>query len=405
MDENDLFGLLKLWNPWEKDVSTGILRLRYVHPLLDYMERKEILVIKGIRRCGKSTILKQVMAKLVESGVIKNQLLYVNLEDYRLIGNTDLSIFDEILSVYRQHVNQKRKVYFFIDEIQVVKNWEKWIRTMYDQEESIKFIITGSNASLLSKELSTLLTGRNLSFTISPLSYKEFKLFSKGDLDEYLEFGGFPEVVLEKNKEKKTAILQQYFEDILNRDIISRFTIRNAKEFTDLARSIVATSGTKVSLNKLAKVFGLSKDTIATYINYMIDAFILSEVTYFSHSAKIKHDITKLPKLYVRDTGFIHIVSSRKNIGRLYENAVLIKLQEKNREISYWSSLHSEVDFVTEKHAINVTATDNIPEREQKGLQEFTQLNKDFTTFLITKSTNKENIKGIIPFLESENPL
>lgn len=404
MDENDLLGLLKQWNPWEKNISTGISRIQYVHPLLDYMDRKEILVIKGIRRCGKSTILKQVMAKLIMQGVKPSQLLYVNLEDYRLIGN-ELSIFDEILSVYRKHLNPSKKAYFFIDEIQAVKNWEKWLRTMYDQEQNIKFVITGSNASLLSKELSTLLTGRNLSFTISPLSYPEFKTFSKGDLDEYLEFGGFPEVVLEKNKEKKTAILQQYFEDILNRDIISRFTIRNAKEFTDLARSIVGTSGTKVSLNKLAKVFGLSKDTISVYINYMIDAFILTEVTYFSHSAKIRHDITKLPKLYVRDTGFIHIVTARKNVGRLYENAVLIKLQEKNKEISYWSTLHSEVDFITEKYAINVTATDSIPEREHKGLQEFIRTNKDFTPLLITKSTNKENVKGLITFLESEKPL
>jgi len=402
MDETTIIEVLKRWNPWEKAIDTGIKRQRYIRKIYPYLERKEIIVLKGIRRSGKSTIIRQLISELINNKVDKKQILYLNLEDYNFANDLKIELFEEVLNAYKKHSNNKRKIYFFIDEVQNVKGWERWVRTKYDLNENIKFVITGSSASLLPKEFSALLTGRNLSFKVMPLSLAEFLEFSQTkSLEEYMEFGGFPEVVLEKSKDKKALILRQYFDDIVHKDIVDRYNIRNAKQLIEIARYLVSTSGSKVSFNKLSKVFGISKDTISTYISYMIDAYLLSEVTYFSYSAKIKHDISKLPKLYALDNGLINVVSIRysKNLGQMFENSVFISLAEQFEEISYWSELKSEVDFIAGNRAINVTATDEIPKREIQGLEEFYKTHKNFNSLLVTKSTSRDYMISLYNFL------
>jgi len=404
MDETTIINVLKRWNLWEKEVEIGIKRAKYIEKIYPYMNRKEVLVLKGIRRSGKSTIIKQLMLELINNGINKKQILYLNLEDYNFTNNLNIKLFEDTLSAYLDYSNNKKRVYFFIDEIQKIEGWEKWIRTKYDLNEDIKFIITGSTASLLSKELSTLLTGRNLSFKIMPLSYSEFLEFSKTkSLQDYLLYGGFPEVVLEESEDKKRFILQQYFSDIIHKDIIDRYNIRNAKQLIEIARYLVSVAGSKISFNKLSKVFGISKDTIINYVSYMIDAYLLNEVTYFSYSAKIKHDVTKLPKIYALDNGLINVVSIKysENLGQMFENAVLIKLFDQFDEICYWSEISSEVDFIVLKKAINVTATNKVPKRERKGLDDFIKRYKIFSQMIITKSITKDDMISLPDFLKS----
>lgn len=400
MEEATIIEVLKRWNPWEKKLEAGIKRPKYIKKIYPFLERKEVLVLKGIRRSGKSTIVRQLINQLINKGIDKKQILYLNLEDYNLANGLDIELFEDVLNAYKAYSKNRKKVYFFVDEIQKIDGWEKWIRTKYDLNDKIKFIITGSSASLLSRELSTLLTGRNLSFKIMPLSFTEFLSFSKNkSIEEYLEYGGFPEVVLEQSDDKKKVILQQYFEDIIHKDIIDRYKIRNTKQLIELARYLVSTSGSKVSFNKLSKVFGISKDTVSMYIEYMINAYLLFEVTYFSYSAKIKHDVTKLPKLYALDNGLVGAVSIKysKNRGQMFENTVIIRLAEQFEDVSYWSDLRSEVDFIVDKSAINVTASDEVREREILGLENFNKKHKGFSLLLVTPSTKKE---GIIPLLE-----
>lgn len=402
MDKSTIIEVLKKWNPWEKKIDAGIGREIYIEKIYPYIGRKEVIVLKGIRRCGKSTIVKQLILKLIKDKADKNQILYLNLEDYNFANDLRIDIFEAVLNAYRNYSKNKNKIYFFIDEIQKIDGWEKWIRTKYDLNENIKFIVTGSSASLLSKEFSTLLTGRNLSFKIMPLSFKEFIKFSKNkSLKEYFKFGGFPEVVLEQSEEKKMLLLQQYFEDIIHKDVVDRYSIRNAKQLVEIARYLVSVAGSKVSLNKLSKVFGISKDTLSQYIRYMIDAFLLFEVTYFSYSAKIRHDVTKLPKLYALDNGLINAVSIKysENIGRMFENAVLIKLLEKFEEVHYWSELKSEVDFIVDKIALNITATDKIHEREMQGLMDFQKRHKGFSSLMVTQTKTENNMLSILNFL------
>ncbi len=404
MDDATIVEILKKWNPWEKELSLGVKRSEYVQKIYPFLERKEVVVLKGIRRSGKSTLIKQLIAELIKNGVDKKQILYLNLDEYNFANDLKIELFENVLNAYKNYSKNREKTYFFIDEIQEIKGWEKWVRTKYDLNENIKFVVSGSSATLLSKELSTLLTGRNLSFKIMPLSFKEFLQFRKGGtLEEYLKFGGFPEVVLEKSEDKKLFLLRQYFDDIIHKDIVDRYNIRNAKQLTELAKYLVSVAGSKISLNKLSKVFGLSKDTLALYVSYMINAYLLFEVTYFSYSAKIKHDVTKLPKLYVLDNGLINVVSIKysKNRGQMFENTVLIKLLEKYDEVSYWSELKSEVDFIVDVKAINVTASSKIAEREIKGLEDFQKKHKNFSTLLIAESTANQNTGSLLDFLQN----
>lgn len=399
---DDIIEILKKWNPWEKELDSGIKRDVYLKKIYPYLGRKEVIVLKGIRRSGKSTIVKQLIVGLIKNRVSKNQILYLNLEDYGFADKLTINLFEDVLAAYKKYSQHKKKIYFFIDEIQKIPSWEKWVRTKYDLNDNIKFIITGSSASLLSKELSTLLTGRNLSFTIMPLSFNEYMDFIKiENIEEYMKFGGFPEVVLEKSEEKKIALLQQYFEDIIHKDIIDRYSIRNTRQIIVLAQYLVSASGSTLSVNKLSKVFGIAKDTLQTYINYMIDAYLLFEVPYFSYSVKVKHDVSKLPKLYCLDNGLIHTVNIKysKNLGQMFENTIFIKLVEKYKEISYWKEMQSEVDFIVDKIAINVTATDTIPEREFQGLEDFNKKHKGFRRIIIVPSLKKEDVIPIREFL------
>lgn len=403
MEETILRQVLLKWNMWKKDINVGIRREQYIQKIYPYMERKEIIVLKGIRRSGKSTIIKQLMRELVKNGIEKTQILLLYLEDYHLKENLSVDLFENALTCYKKQTKNRKKVYMFLDEVQKIDGWETWVRTKYDQEEDIKFIVTGSCASLLAKEYSTLLTGRILSFQIMPLNYTEYLSFSTTKtLKEYLQYGGFPEVVLEQDEEKKKFLLEQYFENVIHKDIIDRYAIRNSQQLFALARYLISTSGAKVSKNKLSHVFGIAKDTIALYIRYMLDAFLLLEVSYFSYSAKIKYDVSKLTKYYATDLGLVFVSNPKysENKGQMFETAVALKLTEQHSEIYYWYENEGEVDFIAGKSAIQVTATNKIPEREIKSIHLFEKRYKGFTSLIITESKIEENMTSLVRFLQ-----
>ena len=202
--------------------SVGHTRKKYINEIVSVLDRKEIIILKGIRRSGKTTIIKQIIKHLKKT-ISEKQILYVNLDDYNFLPHLSIKLLDFII----EQLPKTKKCYLFLDEIQKIPNFESWLRTQYDREIKIKFIISGSNSSLLAKDLATLLTGRNLTFEIFPLDYSEFKEFSKGKIDEFLTYGGFPEVVLEKNKENKLKLLRGYISDIINKDILYKNEVRD----------------------------------------------------------------------------------------------------------------------------------------------------------------------------------
>lgn len=385
----------------------GVIREKYLAEIMPFVERKEVIILKGIRRSGKSTIMKQMMHSLVkEKGVAVEDIIYINIEDYRLINDLDLHLLEQLLEL---RPNKTVRFYLFIDEIQLIPKWEKWVRTYYDRNDGIKFIISGSCASLLDKEYATALTGRNITFQIKPLSFIEFLEFKKDKksetlLEEYLELGGFPEVVLEENKEMKKRLLKQYIDDIINKDIVNRHNIRNARQVLLLAKYLNSNVGQKTSFNKIAKAFGLSVETVIRYVQHMIDAYLICEVPFHSYSVKVKYDKTKQPKYYVADNGLINImdIEFSRNLDKKYENVVFLKLSEKY-SLTYWQD-ENEVDFVFENTGINVTATDKIAARELEGLKKLKETDKNVKNLvLITPNTSKQegeiNIARLLNFL------
>jgi len=315
-----------------------------------FLKPRHSIIITGIRRCGKSVFLSQIINNFFDN------YYYINFEDERL-ADFELKDFNLLYEVCIELFGRSRT--FFLDEVQNVQDWERWVRRMY--EDDFKFFITGSNARLLSKELATLLTGRHLQFSIFPFSFKEFLSFYKFHLkredfyltekraligryfSDYLKMGGFPEYL----KYTKIEILQGYFNDIIQRDIVERYGVKNIKQIKELARYLITNSGNLTTYNRLKKMTELGINTAIKYLSYLENAYLVFSVPYFSYS--LKKQRANPFKVFAVDTGLRNAISFKfsRDAGRDYENIVAVELKRKNKEVFYWKNpQHEEVDFV-----------------------------------------------------------
>jgi len=354
----------------------GILRKNYISKIESWLDRPEIIIIKGIRRCGKSTILQQVASRT------KKKSIYINFDDYRLLQNLDVKLLESVLEVFPD------ADYYFFDEIQKVHGFEKWLRTHYDIKTHKKFIISGSNISLFAPSLGTVLTGRNITFEIFPFDFQEAIEFV--NYEEFLEYGGFPEIVLEKDKEKKKQLLIQYFDDILLRDIFERYPIIATQQFKALAQYIISNTGIKISPNKLAKELNINQRSAESYLSYLIDAYLIFEVPFFSYSSKTKYIAGRASKYYVIDNGLATALASKINYGHLTESLIAQKLRRENKEDIYYWFKSNEVDFVSKEIAYNVVSSKSIPERELLGLKEIKKGKKHIKKLILLGKSKKE---------------
>jgi len=417
-------GKLSEWNPWWENSEIikkimGKARVKYTD-LINSTVIKEITIITGIRRAGKSTLMYQMIDNLLNKNIDPKQILFVNLEDQKLTKDS----LEDIYLSYRENLNPDKKAYIFLDEIHQKDKWELWVKKKYDLKTNDKFVISGSCSYLLRKEYSTLLTGRNLTFEVFPLDFEEILSFKEIKFDkenlkkgiildktkilivktlkEYLELGGFPEIFF-KQEEYKMKILKQYFNDIIFKDIIDRYNL-SSKKTEDLALFLITNFTSLISLRNLRNSLGLSYDTIKDYLSYFEEAFILFTLEHFSYS--LKEQKTLAAKTYCIDNGLRSAVSFKfsQDEGKLAENLVFVELKGKKKDIYYWKN-HGEVDFVVKNKdnslsAINVSYTDEINEREINGLLEFKrEFSKTKELIIITKNiqelknTNKKDVE------------
>lgn len=333
--------------------------------------------IVGVRRCGKTYYMYQLISELLEKGVPKSNILYLNLDDDRLqpLNGDELQLLIETFREM-QETSEEARLYLFLDEIQNFPSWERWVKGIYDRKQNVKIVISGSNASLLSQDISTLLTGRHLSTRMFPFSFAEFLDYHSVDYDlktlpysedktlvkrrfnDYLEKGGFPETIVYPAVQHRET-LQSYFDDIIHKDIISRHGIRNPMIFKDLALFCISNIAKPHTYNSLKRLFAnyssLSTDAIINYIAYLEDAFLLFSVSHYDES--LKQQMSKPRKLYCIDTGMINAVSFKlsSDTGRLYENLAFIHLLRSGKEVYYWQDQKGlEVDFIT-KQGLNPT--------------------------------------------------
>ena len=324
--------------------------------LKDYMKGNEIVIITGIRRCGKSSLLKLISKKLNE------KFIYMNFDDIRL---TDFKVenFEDIEEIVSEIYGIKTNVIYLLDEIQNVPSWERWVNNLYAKK--IKVFVTGSNSSLLSSEISTFLTGRNKVIKLYPFSFREFLLFKKIKIDyqttderravsqafnEYFEKGGFPLVIINDD----LTLSKQYFEDILNKDIIKRYNIKKVKELKDLILYLFSNVSKTYSYSTLKQISSIkSLSMINNYIGHLKNVFVASTINKFDYS--IKKQRVSSSKFYVLDNSFLKTVAFNfsENTGKRLENLVFIELVRREVEV-YYHLKKNECDFII-KEGLNIT--------------------------------------------------
>lgn len=345
--------LVQIIDFWKKtSVETGLFSRQIVDKI--NCQNKEIIDIIGPRRSGKSTILKLLIKKLN----LKNDYLFINFEDPFFINNNYPEIIEELILTYEEYFYKELK-YLFFDEIQNINNWEKIIRKLYETGK-YKIFITGSSSKLLSSEISSLLTGRHISYLLMPLSFFEFLNFkqilikNKKDIilkekvllkkfSEYLLMGGFPEIV----KTENISLLKQYYFDLIQKDIIIRYNIRQKEVLEKIGIYLMTNTGKTISIESLKKIFHLSYESVSNYLEYFKEAFLNFELLQFSYS--LKNQFKTFKKNFAIDTGLTNAVSFKfsEDKGRILEQSVFLELKRRGEEIFYYKTANNkEVDFL-----------------------------------------------------------
>ena len=299
------------------------------------------LIISGVRRCGKSTLLMQMM-----EGMNPAKVLYLNFESPQLYEFTlsDFARLDTIIA-------EKGVKTLFFDEIQLVEGWEIYIRQKLD--EGFQLVITGSNVSLLSKELGTRLTGRHITQELFPFSYSEFitfKLLTPGvaSLKAYMHTGGFPEYVKNGDEEQ----LSMLFNDVLIRDIVARYGIKDIKSLQRLASFLINNIGNRITANKLKQPLSIgATSTILSWFSHLELSYLVSFLPMYSHSTKAQ--LINPRKVYAIDLGLVDIISNTMtdDVGRKLENLIFLHLRSSYSELYYFDD-KGECDFVVMKNGV-----------------------------------------------------
>jgi len=343
MEKNDLEFVLNDWNFWNKGVPDTIPRSACLN--LGELYPDIVLAVQGVRRCGKSTALQQIMT--TKKLNVKN-CFFVNFEDPRLASNLDETLLEDILQFAIKKSGSTEKKYFFFDEIQNVKNWEKWLHSQLERSKYNFFVITGSNATLLSGELSSTLTGRHFTLELFPFDFQEFRIvYPDASLEKYFKLGGMPRAL---TVDRPQELLREYFTDIVERDVRRHVAARNTITLSQTVKAIFDSAGSELSLRNLSKALDISTDTVSTYVAASEVAYLTLSCPYFSFSERQR--IIRQKKYYPIDTGLCSAVSNsfQKNFGKNFESVVMTSLRRKHREVYYWKG-KGEVDFVTNDHS------------------------------------------------------
>ena len=325
-------------------------------------------MIQGVRRCGKSTLLAQLMGRY---RLDPRHCAFLNFEDPRLGDPLDHSLLDAWVAAFRARHPRLGKAWFFMDAIQGVKGWEKWLRTRLERPAGDHFVVTGSNARLLSGELSAALTGRHLTIELFPFDLREFRrLRPGGTLEEHLQLGGFPEPLAREDGER---LLQHDFADIIERDVRERVGARSAVPIRQVVQAAFESAGSELSLRRLAGAAGIAVDTVAGYLDACELAYLLHPVPYFAFSERKRASRNR--KYYPVDTGLRRMVVTRAGAdrGKLLECAVQLELRRRGLRPSYWRG-RGEIDFVvtTERGITPIQVSWDPPsERHHRSLEEF----------------------------------
>ena len=387
-----------------------IIREIYLSKIRPFYNQDLIKVIMGIRRCGKSVLLLQIIDELKEKGIEEKQIIYINFEneDYNFIKN-DIDLHNYI----KEKIINEEKYYLFFDEIQYIKNWEKAINS-FKSSQNVSIFITGSNSDLLSGELATHLAGRYVSFKIYPLTFREVcelkNISEKSDIeeafDDYITWGGMPQRFMMTDEMQTKTYLSDLYDSIVVKDIITRFGIKDLDLFNRIVEYIVTTPSQNFSADSLSNYFAnkdnreVSKITLYNYLEYMSKAMLINKVD--RYDIRGKRILNGKYKYYLTDLGLGQVknIGKRQQLGAYLENIVYNELISRGYDVKIGNLEKAEIDFIAtrfkEKIYIQVAyilADDNVIDREfgaYKGIED------NYPKYVLTMDKHDFSQEGII---------
>ncbi|MFI3239184.1 MAG: ATP-binding protein [Bacteroidales bacterium] len=360
------FNSIRKYNYWDNNsVECGYERYEYSQLIEKYIGNKLVKVLVGQRRAGKSYILRQLISKIISSGVKPENTLYINKEYMALSTirtSEDLELF---YKTYISELGVKGKVYLFIDEIQYIDQWERFVNShSQDFAEPCELFISGSNSDLLAGELATLLSGRYVEFNVFPYSFNEYCDVTSQDVNansymNYINSGALPELFSLPNDEMKRNYITSIKDTVMLRDIVSRYKVKDIKLLDDLFIYLVNNAGNLISITNIINYFASNKrktnyETISSYISYFERSFLIHRAE--RYNIKGKDTISGNCKYYINDLGYHNYLYSGYGygVGYMLENAIYLSLKRAGFNIYVGTIKGAEVDFVAIKGSLRI---------------------------------------------------
>jgi predicted AAA+ superfamily ATPase len=380
-----------------------ITRSTYLDKIMPFIGKPLIKVISGIRRSGKSTLLKLIKNKLIEGGVSKTQILYINFESFAF---SEITNAKQLYNWVQEQKHPSLRSYLLLDEIQEIEGWEKAINA-FMVDFDIDIYLTGSNSHLLSSELSTYLTGRYIEIPIYPLSYQEFLHFNESlnlaipkenTLNYYIRMGGFPIIhLMQSDQESAYKIIRDIYSSVILRDTIQRFSIRDVELLERVVKFAFSNIGNTFSGKNVADYFKSQQrkvdiNTVYNYLNALESAFILYRVS--RYDIKGKELLKTQEKFYLSDVSLLYATMGYKDrlISGVLENILFLELKRRDYIVSIGKFDQSEIDFIGEK------AGSKIYIQVAYQLKDEATVQREFSNLLQIKDHHPKYVVSMDPF-------
>ena len=387
-----------------------VKRERYLQRIRPFYDSEMVKVITGIRRCGKSTLMQQIIAEIQQRNVADDHIIYINFENYKF---RKISNPDALYEYVENKIKDNKKYYLFIDEIQNVPEFELVINS-FRATHNISIFITGSNSKLLSGELATHLSGRTLSFRIMPFCFKEFAAFyeEKGEhippeqlLDSYMLWGGFPLTCKEENDSEKEVLLSNIYDSVVLKDVVMRNKIASVTALDRVLEYVIANSSLTISGNTIASSLkaddiNVSVPTVYDYLKYISDACICDKVP--RYDIREKKVLSFEEKIYVCDLGFFHLKKNRskEEYGHIVETICYNELISRGYQVYVGKTYKSEVDFIaqrgTEKFYLQAAYLLNNDETVEREFGAYRSIEDNYPKYVISTDRIPMSRDGII---------
>ncbi|HQB22461.1 MAG TPA: ATP-binding protein [Bacteroidales bacterium] len=377
----EIINSIRKYNFWDSNpIDLGFARTFYTNKIGQYLGNKLVKVLVGQRRAGKSYILRQIAGNLLSEGVKSENIIYINKEYLELASLRNAVDLEQLYKTYRETLKPKGKVYIFIDEIQYINEWERFVNShSQDFAEPCELFISGSNSNLLSGELATLLSGRYIEFEIFPYSYIEFCDLTNQEIGsktykKFLQSGALPELFNLPNDEMKQNYISSIKDTVMLRDIVARYNVKDVKLLDDLFVYLVNTASNLISITNIINFFASKKrktnyETLSSYISYLESSFLIHRAE--RYNIKGKDTISGNSKYYINDLGYRNYLYSGYGygIGYLLENAVYLSLRRAGYQVYVGTIQNSEVDFVAIKGERKIYLQATLQLTEEKTIE------------------------------------